>query len=99
MAFLERVYNIAVRDEKTAGNPAAKLKMLREPSGRTRYLTDGEEERVMAGVPTVPRSKNGEARHLPMTSTVRGVLARLPRSLQSSALVFPNSAGHYDLRW
>jgi len=84
----------------------AKLKMLREPSGRARYLSDDEEQRLMrafvteqdrqrvtillhtglrkaeflglrwrdvdfkAGVLTIPRSKNGEARHVPMTCRV-----------------------------
>src|SRR5262245_54347984 len=102
-AFLKQVYNAAMRDGKTAVNPVAKLKMLREPSGRVRYLTDDEEKRLMealegdqdrqrgtvllhtglrkseclglrwrdvdfkAGVLTIPRSKNGEGRHVPMT--------------------------------
>ena len=112
----------------------ARLKMLREPSGRVRYLSDEEESRFMeklstdedrqrvtvllhtglrkaeflglrwrdvdfkAGVVTVPRSKNGEARHVPMTSTVRAVLATRPRTLDREALVFPNSEGKHDLR-
>src|SRR5437899_5430711 len=109
--------------------------MLREPSGRVRYLSDDEEARLMkalptemdrdrvtvllnsgfrrgellglrwrdvdfkAGVLTVPKSKNGEARHVPMTSTVRGILSRLPRPLDPSALVFPNREANRDLRW
>ena len=44
-AFLKHVFNIAVRDGKTTSNPVAKLKMLREPSGRVRYLSDEEEAR------------------------------------------------------
>ena len=36
---------------------------------------------------------------MPMTSAVRAVLSRLPRPLDASALVFPNSAGGPDLRW
>jgi integrase len=52
-----------------------------------------------AGVLTVPRSKNGEARHVPMNATVREILARRPRSLNRETLVFPNSAGMVDLRW
>jgi integrase len=134
-AFLRRVYNIAIRDGKVEANPVAKLKALREPSGRVRYLADEEEQQLMkalptdegrdrvrillqtgfrrgeflglrwrdvdfkAGVLTVPKSKNGETRHVPMTSTVRSILARRPRSLDGSALVFPNSEGHCDLRW
>jgi integrase len=135
MALLKRVYNVAGRDEKTATNPVAKLRMLREPSGRVRYLSDEEEARLMAAlstdanrervtvllhtgfrrgeflglrwrdvdfkaaVLTVPKSKNGETRHVPMTSTVRAILSRRPRPLDASALVFPNSESHRDLRW
>jgi integrase len=135
VGFLRHVFNVAVRDGKTDRNPVSKLKMLREPSGRVRYLTDEEETRLMAALPsdadhqrvlvllqtglrkseflglrwkhvdfkagvlTIPRSKNGEARHVPMTSAVRAVLSRLPRPLDASALVFPSSAGGPDLRW
>src|SRR5262249_29765754 len=135
LAFLKRVYSTAIRDEKTDRTPFARLKLLREPSGRVRYLTDEEEARLMeklaadtdrdrvcvllqtglrkgeflrlrwkdvdfkAAILTVPRSKNGETRHVPMTSTVRAILSRLPRSLNSDALVFPNSVGGVDLRW
>jgi len=34
-----------------------------------------------------------------MTSRVRAILHRLPRPLDPTALVFPNSAGHADFRW
>ena len=134
-AFLRRVYNVAIRDGKTNTNPISKLKALREPSGRVRYLSDEEETQLRevlltnedrdrmnvllhtgfrrsellglrwrdldyrAGVLTVPKSKNGDARHVPMTTTVRAILARRPRSLDASALVFPNTEGHCDLRW
>src|SRR5262249_522183 len=127
--------NVAIRDDKASSNPISKLKTLREPSGRTRYLTDDEEERLMkalpsdedrtrvtvllqtgfrrgellglrwrdvdlkAGVLTSPKAKNGEARHVPLTSTVRAILSHLPRPLDGNALVFPNSKGHHDLRW
>jgi len=135
LAFLKHVYNIAIRDGKTASNPVSKIRFLREPSGRVRYLTDEEEARLMralpaepdrqrikvllqtglrkseflglrwkdidlrAGVITIPRSKNGETRHVPMTTDVRGILTRLPRPLDASALVFPNSVGTRDYRW
>jgi integrase len=52
-----------------------------------------------AGVLTIPRTKNGEARHVPMNATVREILARRPRPLNRDALVFPNRAGMVDLRW
>jgi integrase len=109
--------------------------MLREPSGRVRYLSD-EEERTLAkvlatdedrdrlrvllqtglrkseflglcwkdmdfkaAVLTIPLSKHGGTRHVPLTSEVRAILARRPRPLDSSALVFPNSVGGVDLHW
>lgn len=135
LAFLKHVYNVAIRDSQTERNPVSKIKLLREPSGRVRYLTDEEEARLMAafptdadrqrvtillqtglrkseffglrwkdvdlraGVLTIPRSKNGETRHVPMTSNVRGIFSRLPRSLDSSSLAFPNSVGTPELRW
>ena len=134
-ALLRRVFNVAIRDGKTERNPVAKLGMLKEPSGRVRYLTDEEEKVLMkalatdldrqrvtvllqtglrkseflglrwkdidlkAGVLTIPRSKNGETRHVPLTSVVRTIIATLPRPLNRSALVFPNSEGKRDLRW
>jgi len=52
-----------------------------------------------AGVLTVPMSKNGDARHIPMTTMVRGILSRLPRQLDPTTLVFPNTEGNRDLRW
>jgi site-specific recombinase XerD len=129
LAFLRHVYNVAIRDGKTEKNPAARVKLLKEPSGRVRYLaneeehalldafpTDADRQRVTvllqtglrkseflglrwrdvdfrAGILTIPRSKNGEARHVPMTSEVRAILARLPRALGAGALVFGNREG------
>ena len=135
-AFLRRIFNVAIRDGQTEQrNPVTKIGMLREPSGRVRYLSDEEETRLMkavasdddrqritflldtglrkseflglrwkdvdlrAGVLTIPRSKNGETRHVPLTSRVRGILGGLPRPLNSAVLVFPNSEGKRDLRW
>jgi len=135
IAFLKHVYNVAIRDGKTDQNPAARIRLLREPSGRVRYLTEAEEANLMealttddqrqrvtvllqtglrksefldlrwkdvdlkAGVLTIPRSKNGAARHVPMTSAVRALLSRLPRPLDGKALVFPNRDGQADRRW
>ena len=48
---------------------------------------------------TIPRTKNGEARHVPMTSMVRAILGALARLLDGRKLVFPNSEGGRDLRW
>jgi integrase len=52
-----------------------------------------------AGVLTIPKSKNGETRYVPMTSMVRTLISKRPWPLDGSALVFPNSEGHRDLRW
>ena len=101
-ALLRRVFNVAIRDGKTERNPVTKVGMLREPSGRVRYLSDAEESELMtalaieahrhrvtvllqtglrkseflglrwkdidlkAGVLTIPRSKSGETRHIPL---------------------------------
>ena len=54
---------------------------------------------LKGGVLTIPKAKNGEARHVPLTSTVRTILSHRPRPLDGTALVFPNSEGHRDLRW
>ena len=34
-----------------------------------------------------------------MTTMVRGILSRLPRQLDPTTLVFPNTEGNRDLRW
>ena len=134
-ALLRRTFNVAIRDGKAERNPVARIGMLREPSGRVRYLSDQEEDRLMkalaadagrqriavllhtglrkseslglrwkdvdlrAGVLTIPRSKNGETRHVPLTSKVRAILGGLPRALNGAVLVFPNSESRRDLRW
>jgi integrase len=95
------LFNVAIRDGKTERNPVTKVGMLREPSGRVRYLSDPEEKDLMkaltseaehqrvtvllqtglrkseflglrwkgvdlrVGMITIPRSKNGETRHVP----------------------------------
>ena len=38
MGFLRRVLNKAVRDGKLASNPVSRIKMFREPAGKTRFL-------------------------------------------------------------
>jgi integrase len=52
-----------------------------------------------AGVLTIPCSKNGETRHVPINATVRELLSRRPQPLKPDTLVFPNSLGGPDLRW
>lgn len=48
MGFLRRVLNKAVRDGKLASNPVSRIKMFREPAGKTRFLSP-EEERTLCG--------------------------------------------------
>lgn len=43
MQFLRRVLNKAVRDEKLRSNAVCRLKMFKEPAGRTRFLSPEEE--------------------------------------------------------
>lgn len=43
MRFLRRVLNNAVRDGKIAGNPVSRIKVFREPAGKTRFLSPEEE--------------------------------------------------------
>ena len=43
MGFLRRVLNKAVRDSKLASNPVSRIKMFREPAGKTRFLSPEEE--------------------------------------------------------
>jgi integrase len=54
---------------------------------------------LKAGVLTIPLSKHGEARHVPISSEVRAILSRRPRPLDATALVFPNSLGNTDFHW
>lgn len=43
MEWLRHVVNIAVREGKLASNPVLKLKMFKEPKGKTRFLSTEEE--------------------------------------------------------
>jgi integrase len=46
MGFLRRVFNKAVRDGELASNPVSRIKMFREPAGKTRFLSPEEEARL-----------------------------------------------------
>jgi integrase len=46
MGFLRRVLNKAVRDGQLASNPVSRIKMFREPAGKTRFLSPEEEARL-----------------------------------------------------
>lgn len=47
MQFLRRVLNKAVRDGKLASNPVSRIKMFKEPPGKTRYLSPEDEGKVL----------------------------------------------------
>ncbi|MFY9268701.1 MAG: site-specific integrase [Candidatus Manganitrophaceae bacterium] len=42
--FLRHVFYLAIRDGLVQSNPAAKIKRFREPAGRIRFLSEGEEK-------------------------------------------------------
>ena len=46
-AWLRHVLNVAIRDGKLTVNPTAKVKMLREPKGKTRCLSIEEETKLL----------------------------------------------------
>jgi integrase len=50
MGFLRRVLNKAVRDGKLASNPVSRIKMFREPAGKTRFLSPEEEARLCENI-------------------------------------------------
>jgi len=50
MSWLRKVLNVAVRDGKLAKNPVTKLKAFKEPKGRTRFLSEEEEEKLMGAL-------------------------------------------------
>lgn len=47
MEWLRHVANVAVREGKLASNPVLKLKMYKEPKGKTRFLSMEDEKRLM----------------------------------------------------
>jgi len=102
-AFLKHVYNIAVRDGKTESNPVSKLRMLRESSGRVRYLSDDEEQRLMKVLPTdADRQRVTVLLHTGfrrVSSSGSGHLEPPSTPLDATALVFPNTEANRDLRW
>jgi integrase len=131
LAFLRRVFNVAIEDQKVDINPVRPKAFFRENNQRVRFLTNDEEARLRAaldpshwplvavaihtglrrseqfhlrwehvdfanGILTVPRSKHGGARRVPMNDTVRELLRALPSRLKS-AYVFPSATGETPL--
>ncbi|MGI5844497.1 MAG: tyrosine-type recombinase/integrase [Candidatus Xenobium sp.] len=48
VAFLKRLFNLAIRDGLLGQNPVTRVKMLTENNARIRFLLDEEEERLRA---------------------------------------------------
>ena len=48
LAFLKNMFNVAIQWGKATENPMLKVEMYREDNSRTRYLTEEEEERLLA---------------------------------------------------
>ncbi len=127
LAFLKRLFNVAIADGLADSNPVRAVKFAKENNQRVRYLADDEQTRLRksladehwpfvafavhtglrqseqfhlrwedvdfaAGIITVPRSKHGEARRVPMNDTVRELL-RASESRLKSAFVFPSATG------
>jgi integrase len=127
------VFSLAIRNGKVAVNPVRGTKHRTENNIRVRYLTEEEEEKIVAllgkrpdrkaeiivalhsgmrrseqykthncpdgglkwdyldfqsGIITLPRSKHGGSRHIPMNRFVREILLAL-RDSRSSEYVFP----------
>jgi integrase len=127
LAFLKRVFNVAIKDGRAERNPVREVRFYKENNERVRFLSADEEERLRkavrednwpmvvvathtglrrgeqfrlrwdeidfsTGIITIPRSKSGLARRLPMNDTVRDVLRALPSRLKSE-WVFPSATG------
>ena len=45
-AWLKRLFNVALREGKIEKNPVVGVKFFKEPAGRLRFLTEGEEQRL-----------------------------------------------------
>jgi len=48
LSFLRNLFNMAIAWERATENPVRKVKFAREDNGRIRFLTPGEEERLLA---------------------------------------------------
>ena len=127
LAFLKRLYNVAIGDTLADTNPVKGVRPFTENNARVRFLTAEEETRLRTvvgethwplvavalhtglrraeqfqlrwrdvdfatGVLTIPRSKHGEVRRVPMNETVRAVLAAQPSRLRSP-FVFASATG------
>ena len=127
LAFLRRVFNVAIEDGKADTNPVRSKMFAKENNQRVRFLTEDEEAHLRTamrddawpfvvvalhtglrrseqfnlrweyvdfsnGILTVPRSKHGATRRVPMNDTVRNLLRSRPSRLKSP-YVFPSTSG------
>ncbi len=127
LAFVKRVFAVALENGLVERNPAKPIKFLREPSGRVRFLSDEEEAALRPKVSkkdwpviafalntglrrgeqfnlrweyvnlanrvlTIPRSKHGGSRHVPLNDTAMAILRALPSRFHSR-WVFPSATG------
>ncbi len=127
LAFLRRVFNVAIEDGLVERNPVRPKMFSKENNQRVRFLLYedeaqlrekiGEAEWPVVAVAihtglrrseqfglrwehidfanriiTVPRSKNGETRRIPMNDTVRDIFRARPSRLKCD-LVFPSGTG------
>lgn len=128
-ALASGVFSLAMRNGKATANPVRGTKHRRENNARVRYLTDDEEEQLIAyvrgacperepeivvalhsgmrrseqyltidcpdgglkwnhidfhsDIVTLPRSKHGESRHIPMNTVLKETLLRLKKGTTS----------------
>ncbi len=127
LAFLKRVYSVAIADGKAEQNPVKAVKLLKENNARTRFLSEDEQSKLFEELQpdeqplvlvalhtglrrgeqftlrweyvdlarrilTVPRSKSGELRRVPLNDEVLELLRGLPSRLKSP-WVFPSTTG------
>jgi site-specific recombinase XerD len=50
LAFLKRIFNVAIADGYDDANPVQRVKLQKENNARTRFLTDEEEERLQVAL-------------------------------------------------
>lgn len=133
VAFLRRVFNVAIQNEQCETNPAARVKMLQENNARVRFLSTADEKKLrgkmladrwhyvqmaietgmrkeeqmtmrwefvnfQTSTITIPRSKHGEMRHVPMSDWVRKTLLDLRKSAGVSSWVYPSEDPEVHVR-